>query len=226
MSIKRTVFLLAIASLLLTGCGANKKTHQGQTGGGQVVEPDTSGNEISVPDKSESGEHAVIADVPFTAVDLFIQPHLVSDFDSYEADETFFLPVGRDYFMGSFVADETLLYSYDFGGNLIDAKRRVVYASKDALLAANSEKNLEEDVWSEDGYTYHDNVLYARLSDEGLFVVESSSYKYLLLKKAAAGLFDKEETLYYFSIPYRPDESEMGLYEDIFEDEEMIFEET
>ncbi len=154
-------------------------------------------------------------EIPFDSDNVFIQSHLESEFEVYEMDSVFFVPVGTDYFIGNFEKGKTLLYSYDYFGDAADVKMRIVYESKEKLLEENKNLSLTEDKMNSEGLTYHDNVLYKRLDEAGLFQVGSSINKYTLLKKASAGAFDKSGYLYYFSKPYAEDSYSEGKYADV-----------
>lgn len=142
-------------------------------------------------------------DSPFTDNNLYIQKHLLSEFPHYEKDKIYFSSTGDDFFIGCFDGYRTLLYTYDSMGEVSDIKGRVVYKTEEELLIENADKNLKEDEYNDDGYVYHDNVLYYTMSEEDIFRMESSVYKYDLLKIAASGVWDKPEYLFFFSMPYK-----------------------
>lgn len=142
-------------------------------------------------------------DTPYTDNNLYIQKHLLSEFPSYTKDKYYFSPAGEDYLIGCFDGRRTFIYTYDSAGDVYDIKGRMVYDTKDELLSENKDKNLIEDKYTEKGYIYHDNVLYYTMSDEDIYYMEASVYKYDLLKIAASGAWDKDGYLFYFSMPYK-----------------------
>lgn len=228
---KILIIAMLIASLLLCSCsGCGKKSEEStdttsvskENGKKETFKPMTADEMIKEAESAsfksgDAGEASLYEseEIPYTSLRPFMQTHLSSEFESYAGDEEFFTPVSPDYFMGQFVENTTVLYDYDFYGELVYARRRVVYESREALLSANKDSGLVEDSYNEEGKTYHGNVLYEKLSDEGMFIIEPSAGKYSLLKTAAAGAFEKPEYIYYFSMPYKPEKLSLYLYEGI-----------
>ncbi len=139
----------------------------------------------------------------------FVQSHTPDEFPTYPYDEEFFTPDSGDYLIASFEKNKTIIYSFDASGECKSIRGRIVYESRDALLKANSDKNLTEGTYGEDGYTYKDSVLYYNMPEDGVFAASVYSEKYDLLKSASRGSWDAYT--YWFSRPYR---DVYALYDD------------
>ena len=139
----------------------------------------------------------------------FVQSHTPDEFPTYPYDEEFFTPDSGDYLIASFEKNKTIIYSFDASGECKSIRGRIVYESRDALLKANSDKNLTEGTYGEDGYTYKDSVLYYNMPEDGVFAASVYSEKYDLLKSASRGSWDAYT--YWFSRPYK---DVYALYDD------------
>ena len=212
---KKTLYfasvMLASVMLLFSAC----------TQGGES-EKETEGRPTDAPTESVKGADDIIDDAEKTAhisgdadedalynagelpfgsvVPAFLQTHTPDEFPSFEGDPQFFTPTSDDYLIASFEEGKTAIYEFFHDGSLLAIRGRIVYDSKEALLQANSDKELEEDACSEDGYTYHGNVLYYLMRADALFAAGYRIDKIKLLRTAASGAWDDD--LYWFSKPY------------------------
>jgi len=234
MRMKKLLILFAIALLILgTACG-KKKTEDTVSTAESVTSLSASKTETStsvVKESTKADEYIKSAEkteysssdasdillygefeVPYDIINVMPQKYTEDDFGTYSGDKQFFNPVGPDYFLGCFEDSKTLLYSFDYTGNPVDIKGRVVYYTRSELLKENADKNLTEGEYNDEGYTFYGNVLYYKMDDKGLGALAHSENKYELMKIATNQLW--KDGVYYFSIPYKP--ADDSMYQDIF----------
>ena len=246
MSKSKIRLLIGLLSILVLAAGCGKKNtdsdsvneiqQETETQSSESKEQDeTNGNPLTADDiirnaetmtytssDSESSTLYHEFSIPFDEVLIMPQMYTAEDIVTYDSDKLFFSPKGKDYLICSFEEGKTLLYSYDYAGNPVEMRGRVVYASKDALLSANKDKNLAESTMNENGYTYCDNILYYEMDETGLAAITHTANKYNFMKIAANGLW--KDYFYYFSVPYKP--SNDYMYAEIQDDEEDAFEDN
>ena len=222
--------LMGLLAILVLAAGCKKKntdsnssenntTQQEETKAPALTADDIIKNAETMTYTSTDSDDTTLYDdyaIPFDEVLIMPQMYTAEDIVNYDTDKLFFTPAGKDYLICSFEEGKTLLYTYDYAGNPIEMRGRVVYASKDALLSANKDKNLVEFTMNENGYTYCDNILYYQMDETGLASITHTANKYNFMKIAANGLW--KDYFYYFSVPYKP--SNDYLYADTSEEKQ------
>lgn len=215
----RIRLLIGLLSILVlaAGCGKKNPKEQDESKGNSLTADDIIKNAETMTYTSADSDDSDLYhefSIPFDEVLTMPQMYTAEDIVTYDSDKLFFSPKGKDYLICSFEEEKTLLYSYDYAGNPIEVRGRVVYTSKDELLAANKDKNLVEYSMNEQGYTYCDNILYYEMDETGLAAITHTANKYNFMKVAANGMW--KDYFYYFSVPYQP--SNDYMYADTFED--------
>ena len=132
--------LMGLLAILVLAAGCKKKntdsnssdnntTQQEETKEPSLTADDIIKNAETMTYTSTDSDDSTLYDefaIPFDEVLIMPQMYTAEDIVSYDTDKLFFTPAGKDYLICSFEEGKTLFYSYEYAGNPIEMRGRVV----------------------------------------------------------------------------------------------------